>query len=226
MARSEEERLRRIEYGKAYRADPNSAYNTPEAKAKRAAKQKAYWEKPENKERRNAKLRKRRSTPEEKAKNNEYVKRYYRENAAYREATKARVKTHQARAKAEDPVAFKKKAAERTATYRKRHPERSREDHARYAREARLRSRQFVVNLKSTTPCADCGQVFPDRPEVMDFDHLRDKEFQIAQLVARGALPETLMKEIEKCEIVCANCHRTRTVKRLNEEGVNMEEAV
>jgi hypothetical protein len=48
---------------------------------------------------------------------------------------------------------------------------------------------------------------------VLEFDHLRDKEFGIgAGLVQKGW--ETILAEIEKCEVVCANCHRRRTAQR------------
>jgi hypothetical protein len=163
---------------------------------------------------------------EQRRKNNEYMKRYYVENAEYREATKARVKAQQAAAKAADPEAFLKMKAAHTAAYRERHGERYKEMKAVHARDARTRAREFVVNLKSTTPCADCGQMFPHNPERMDFDHLSDKETTIAKLVASGAAPRRLMVEISKCEIVCGNCHRTRTVTRLRQGGTGMEEAI
>jgi 5-methylcytosine-specific restriction endonuclease McrA len=72
----------------------------------------------------------------------------------------------------------------------------------------------IVRNLKDI-PCTDCGQKFP--PECMDFDHLRDKSFNVATGATRSI--ETLLKEIEKCEVVCANCHRTRTKRRRSKAG-------
>jgi len=60
-------------------------------------------------------------------------------------------------------------------------------------------------------PCVDCGGRFP--PECMDFDHVRGtKSFNVGTR-ARGRW-ELLAAEIAKCEVVCANCHRTRTVNR------------
>ena len=47
---------------------------------------------------------------------------------------------------------------------------------------------------------------------VLEFDHLGDKLFDIGQ-----ALPyrrwQTILDEIAKCEVVCANCHRRRTAR-------------
>jgi hypothetical protein len=66
------------------------------------------------------------------------------------------------------------------------------------------------INRLKSQPCTDCGQKYP--PYVMDFDHLDSstKVMNIARLVRTGQIEKTLI-EIEKCEVVCANCHRERT---------------
>ena len=46
----------------------------------------------------------------------------------------------------------------------------------------------------------------------MDFDHLRDKKFNISN--SMGMPEAALLAEIAKCEVVCSNCHRIRTEKR------------
>jgi hypothetical protein len=64
-------------------------------------------------------------------------------------------------------------------------------------------------------PCADCGGVFS--PWVMDFDH-RDptkKSFNVMSGRAMLMSRSRLMAEIEKCDIVCANCHAARTYRWL-----------
>lgn len=64
-------------------------------------------------------------------------------------------------------------------------------------------------SLKNS-PCMDCGGRFP--PECMDFDHARgEKKFALS---AARTTPEKLMEEAAKCDLVCANCHRTRTAKQ------------
>lgn len=71
----------------------------------------------------------------------------------------------------------------------------------------------FVKQLKESTPCADCGKYFPHF--VMDFDHLGDdKEYLISSMVGSGYGITTIQKEIDKCELVCSNCHRVRTFTR------------
>jgi hypothetical protein len=67
------------------------------------------------------------------------------------------------------------------------------------------------IALIKKSPCADCGQTFP--PCCMDFDHVRgEKRFSISRCVTRSW--DAIQSEINKCDLVCANCHRIRTFKR------------
>ena len=70
--------------------------------------------------------------------------------------------------------------------------------------------REFLRQAK-LVPCADCGQTHP--PYVMDFDHARGaKVGKMSELIGRSW--KTFLDEFEKCDVVCANCHKTRTWKR------------
>jgi hypothetical protein len=60
-------------------------------------------------------------------------------------------------------------------------------------------------------PCVDCGESDPD---VLDFDHLRDKRADVSTLVHIAVSWEMVLSEIAKCEVRCANCHRRRTAIR------------
>jgi hypothetical protein len=48
----------------------------------------------------------------------------------------------------------------------------------------------------------------------MDFDHLKDKEMNLSDMIRRGFGKKKILAEVAKCELVCANCHRLRTFKR------------
>lgn len=48
---------------------------------------------------------------------------------------------------------------------------------------------------------------------MLEFDHLADKSFDIGQALSYRNW-QSILDEIEKCEVVCANCHRRRTARR------------
>lgn len=76
------------------------------------------------------------------------------------------------------------------------------------------RNREFVKNAKQN-PCTDCGIRYA--AHIMQFDHIgNNKKDNIANLVNQAVSINTIKKEIEKCELVCANCHADRTYKRKN----------
>jgi hypothetical protein len=85
---------------------------------------------------------------------------------------------------------------------------RSLEDRHAAGRRNAAKSREFVRQQKDR-PCLDCGGQYPHY--MMDFDH-RDpttKEFNVGN--GTGRSEQTLLAEIAKCDLVCANCHRERT---------------
>lgn len=71
----------------------------------------------------------------------------------------------------------------------------------------------FLHDLKSK-PCLDCGVSYPHY--VMQFDHVRGKKmFNIADRHKWTSLAR-IQGEVEKCEVVCANCHSARTYQRIH----------
>lgn len=74
------------------------------------------------------------------------------------------------------------------------------------------RVKPYLDWLKSI-PCADCGRTWP--PCAMDFDHVRgNKKFNVSAFSGAGWNQDLIQEEIEKCEVVCACCHRIRTAER------------
>ncbi|HYD34753.1 MAG TPA: hypothetical protein VD999_01660 [Vitreimonas sp.] len=69
---------------------------------------------------------------------------------------------------------------------------------------------KYLFNKLSQSKCKDCGE---KDILVLDFDHLRDKKWGIAQMYRNRHSVQTCEKEIEKCEVRCANCHRRKTAK-------------
>jgi L-lysine 2,3-aminomutase len=69
-----------------------------------------------------------------------------------------------------------------------------------------------LAEIKQASGCVDCGE---KNPIVLDFDHLNDKKYNISRMIHDGFSWKAILKEIKKCEVVCANCHRLRTHFRL-----------
>lgn len=72
-------------------------------------------------------------------------------------------------------------------------------------------------------PCVDCDEA---RIEVLEFDHIdpRTKTREISFMLGRRVW-DVIFTEMQKCDVVCANCHRRRTasqqgwLKRLGEDA-------
>jgi hypothetical protein len=69
-----------------------------------------------------------------------------------------------------------------------------------------------LQKIKEDSGCVDCGV---GNHIVLDFDHLKDKKYNISRMIHDGFSWAEIKKEISKCEVVCANCHRIRTHDRL-----------
>ena len=68
------------------------------------------------------------------------------------------------------------------------------------------------INEHKAKPCTDCGECFP--PVAMDFDHVHGEKVKEISGMWSWSFDKVLI-ELNKCELVCANCHRTRTKHRL-----------
>jgi len=75
----------------------------------------------------------------------------------------------------------------------------------------RLAFVEWLDSLKEGKPCIDCGRRYSTY--VMEWDHLPDVVKTLVLADARRAAfsKKRILAELEKCELVCANCHRERT---------------
>ena len=78
---------------------------------------------------------------------------------------------------------------------------------------------QYVQEYKQSRGCADCKENYPYW--MLEFDHLGDKDFNISGYRQITASLERVKREIAKCEVVCANCHRNRTYNRQLTTGIS-----
>jgi hypothetical protein len=69
-----------------------------------------------------------------------------------------------------------------------------------------------LLDYLNDKSCKDCGN---SDHRVLEFDHLYDKKIDISKAIRNWAW-SSVVEEIKKCEIVCCNCHRIRTIERAN----------
>ena len=72
---------------------------------------------------------------------------------------------------------------------------------------------KHLIDYFKEHPCVHCGET---NPILLEFDHLRDKEINIANAVLSGWSIKRLEKEVEKCQVLCSNCHTLKTAKDQN----------
>ena len=73
----------------------------------------------------------------------------------------------------------------------------------------RSRNRQYVFSFLLEHPCVDCDE---GDPIVLEFDHVRgEKTANVSILIHNTSSLKRIQAEIDKCDVVCANCHRRRT---------------
>ncbi len=85
---------------------------------------------------------------------------------------------------------------------------------ARLLRNTRARrsdNQRRMIDYLRAHPCVDCGEA---DIVVLQFDHLADKTRDVGSMLSGGWTWPAIEKEIAKCEVRCANCHRLRTALR------------
>ena len=77
------------------------------------------------------------------------------------------------------------------------------------------RLRDIVAKYLKSHPCLCCGE---ENWLVLEFDHKdpEDKAREIARFINDGCRVDRLSLEISKCDVLCANCHRLKTLKQSN----------
>jgi hypothetical protein len=88
-----------------------------------------------------------------------------------------------------------------------------------YIKKSKRRSDEinsWFFDIKSNLKCEVCGF---SHVACLDFHHVNsdDKEIEVATLVASGN-KKRILKEIEKCIVLCSNCHR---IHHFNERKSN-----
>ena len=84
----------------------------------------------------------------------------------------------------------------------------NRAKHNEYHRKVRERNEKFIENYKLSNGCKSCG--YKEYTVALDLHHRNpaEKSFSLARGTNNLHSLETLQREINKCDVLCANCHR------------------
>lgn len=77
------------------------------------------------------------------------------------------------------------------------------------------RAQQFLLDYLSSHPCQDCGI---SDISVLTFHHIdpKVKKYNVSDMVYHGYSLETIQRELDRCIVLCWNCHMKR---EQNENG-------
>lgn len=79
------------------------------------------------------------------------------------------------------------------------------------ARRQYLRGKEIINRLREGEECVDCGN---KDTRVLEFDHVPERGKKVKNITNASLGVAARIRELEKCDIVCANCHRIRTYIR------------
>lgn len=83
-------------------------------------------------------------------------------------------------------------------------------------RRKRAENRDRYNATKDGKPCSECGGFYPSY--VMDYDH-RDPDSKIMPISKMmGYSWWFIQEEIDKCDLLCSNCHRIKTYETVNRQ--------
>lgn len=72
------------------------------------------------------------------------------------------------------------------------------------------RNREYLLKIKLERGCYFCPE---SEPCCLDFHHIKDKKFDLGAV--NGHSLDTVKEEVNKCIVVCSNCHRKLHAGRL-----------
>lgn len=104
------------------------------------------------------------------------------------------------------PLKDKEKNREYHQKYHKDWYEKNKTERRKQIIAHKEQSRLWVKNYKQGKGCSKCGE---SHPATLDFHHTNGtKEANVTTAYVRGWSIDRIKKEIDKCIILCSNCHR------------------
>jgi hypothetical protein len=96
---------------------------------------------------------------------------------------------------------------EKQAGYSKSYYEKNKKEVMQKINARKKTHKEWFTTFKSTLKCTVCGE---DRPATLDFHHVTptNTNKKVHKLVSDGHTKTRILEEIEKCIVLCSNCHR------------------
>ncbi len=89
-----------------------------------------------------------------------------------------------------------------------------RNSHNESREKLREQSARKVFEYLINHPCINCGE---SDPIVLEFDHRnRDDKIESVSILVRNSSWKRIEFEIQKCDVLCANCHRRKSAAEFN----------
>jgi hypothetical protein len=101
-------------------------------------------------------------------------------------------------------------SSEKTREYNRKYYRENREHLLKKQKEKNRRlakaRRKWLADYKKKLECVRCGE---NHPATLTFHHAdsSEKDFEIGNALGLGVSLKRILAEIEKCEVLCANCH-------------------
>lgn len=83
----------------------------------------------------------------------------------------------------------------------------------------RKKTKKYIQKVKSFAKCSNCKT---NDDHCLEFHHINDKKFTIANAMRLGMSISSVKKETKKCIILCSNCHRELHFLEQNKEYNNL----
>ena len=97
------------------------------------------------------------------------------------------------------------KDPEKRKKYRREWYLKNKNSEIKHVKKGKAEIRKWFQDYKKSLKCIKCGE---SHTSTIDFHHVRGKEENISKLVTYGNSIERIKKGLEKCMILCSNCHR------------------
>ena len=97
------------------------------------------------------------------------------------------------------------KDKEKQAASQKKYYLKNKEKYTNACRKRRKNYQDWILEIKQSLECSECPE---KHPAVLDFHHVDEKENSICNMVSSRVPKKIILAEIEKCIVLCANCHR------------------